>query len=401
MHPNRKLVAILSHNHALWGMRTSLSGVADWSRRNADWRFVMQESRDDEQSLDLQARDADGIVISAPVLAAHHRSLPKDVPMVVTEPFPPNADAVPWLAGRAQIRVDSHAVGRMAAEYFLERRYGSFAYVAGIDAAQWDGDRRDGFMKRLEEAGFGCAVYEGLTKRERASWIAERPRMMAWLSSLPKPAAVFAAMDGRARLVLDACAEAGIAVPVEISVLGVDNDPLLCEMAWPRLSSIRTGGFRRGEKEAEMLAALMDGRRPDPMVVAMPPVGVVTRESTGHSAMSNPLLAKALVFIRDNAGSRNLGVGDVVTAMGCSRRMAERLFSERIGHTVKDEIESVRFEAVRRLLRETSLPIADVAERCAFADESGLSRRFQSLIGETPTQWRRRHGWRLVPGYGN
>lgn len=387
-----KLVAIFSYNSGLWGARMSLMGVADWARRHADWRFAIQEHRIDEQSLAAQMRGADGIIVSAPILAASPRSFPRDVPMIVTEPFPTGAASAPWLGGRAQVRVDSRRIGRVAAEYYLERRYESFAYVADTLELRWDVERRDGFRERLAEAGYGCAVYEGFTKRERSSWIAERPRMMEWLAALPKPTAVFAAMDGRARLVLDACAEAGIAVPVEIAVLGVDNDPMLCEIAHPRLSSIRENGFLRGQKEAEMLAALMDGRRLDRMVVTLPPGGVETRDSTGHRAMTNPFLAKGLVFIRDTAGGRALGVGDVVAAMGCSRRMAERLFSDGIGRTVKDEIERVRFAAVQKFLRTTSLPIAEIADRCAFPDESNLSRRFLALFRETPSRWRRHHG---------
>lgn len=387
-----KLIAVFSYNPGLWGSRMSLAGVADWARRNADWRFAIQENRIDEQSLAAQMRGADGIIVSAPVLAARHRSFPRDVPTVVTEPFPGGADGAPWLEGRAQVRVDSRRIGRLAADYYLKRRYESFAYVADTLELRWDGERRDGFRERLSEAGYGCAVYEGFTKRERTSWLAERPRMMAWLAALPKPTAVLAAMDGRARLVLDACAEAGIAVPVEISVLGVDDDPLLCEIAHPRLSSIRENGFLRGEHEAEMLAALMDGRRPGQMVVSVPPDDVETRESTGHRAMTNPFLARGLVFIRDAGGRRALGVGDVVAAMGCSRRMAERLFADGIGRTVRDEIERVRFDAVRKLLRTTSLPIAEIADRCAFPDESCLSRRFLALFGETPTRWRLRNG---------
>ena len=84
--------------------------------------------------------------------------------------------------------------------------------------------------------------------------------MVKFLKALPRPTAVFAPMDGRARLVLDACQAAGLRVPEEIAVLGVDNDTLLCESTVPALSSIHTDGFRRGQIAAEMLDHLMQGR---------------------------------------------------------------------------------------------------------------------------------------------
>ncbi len=148
-----KLVAILSYNSGLWGARMSLMGVAEWARRHADWRFAIQEHRIDEQSLSAQMRRADGIIVSAPILASRPRLFPRDVPTIVTEPFPEGAAGAPWLEGRAQVRVDSRRIGRMAADYYLERRYESFAYVADTLELQWDGERRDGFRERLAEAG--------------------------------------------------------------------------------------------------------------------------------------------------------------------------------------------------------------------------------------------------------
>lgn len=66
------------------------------------------------------------------------------------------------------------------------------------------------------------------------------------------PTAALAAMDARAVLVLDACAEAGIRVPEDLAVMGVDDDPILCESTFPTLSSIRTGRFRMGQRATGM-----------------------------------------------------------------------------------------------------------------------------------------------------
>jgi len=44
--------------------------------------------------------------------------------------------------------------------------------------------------------------------------------------------------DDRGREVLEACRVAGIRVPEELAVIGVENDELLCELATPPLSSV-------------------------------------------------------------------------------------------------------------------------------------------------------------------
>ena len=254
-------------------------------------------------------------------------------------------------------------------------------------------------METLAKAGFGCEVYDGFSAWEKRNWLAERPRMSRWLGSLPKPIAVFAAMDGRARLVLDACAEAGLVVPNEIAVLGVDNDPVICETSFPTLSSIRTGGFRRGEETARILDALMHGRKAPDSRLSMGPITVVTRGSTGHDAMRNPLLAKALVFIRDQAGVSNVSVMDVVAEMNCSRRFAEMLFRDLIGRTVKEEIRRVKFERVQTLLEQTNIPFRAIAERCGFACESHLSFLFRKRFGTTMREWRKAKGWDPNPTF--
>lgn len=380
-----KKVAVLA-DFSLEGARVSLRSMAEWAREHANWRFILQEGRPHEQTLDPIALRADGVYLSGtfidllPVFRRHR------IPAVIGDPLPHDWEKDPRLRHVSITKLDSRAVGELAADYFLERRYASFAYVAETDGLLWSHERRDGFVDRLAQAGFPCAVYDGFTRRERTSWFAERPRMVKWLRDLPRPTAVFAAMDGRARLVLDACAEAGLAVPSEIAVLGVDNDPVICETAYPRLSSIRTGGS--GALAAQMLDALMAGRAVGDHPLKQHPLGVVTRESTGHNAMAHPRLARALFFIRDHAGTRPLSVSDVVARMGCSRRLAEKLFAEQVGHSVKDEIQRVKFDTVKRLLEETNLSVAEITVRCGFSCESHLSRRFAALFGVTMSDWR-------------
>ena len=208
-------------------------------------------------------------------------------PVVFVEPSPdmiapdfPMQD-VPWV-GR-----DSHAIGEMAARYYLERGYTSFAFVGEPGGLYWSAERRRGFAETVAAAGFGCKVRDSFTEEEKRSWAVERKSLVRFLRGLPKPTAVFAPMDGRARLVLEACLVGGIKVPEEIAVLGVDNDPLLCESTVPALSSIHTGGYRRGQIAAEMLDALMHGRRPALLGQPIPAVPCANRAWTCGSARGN------------------------------------------------------------------------------------------------------------------
>ena len=59
-----------------------------------------------------------------------------------------------------------------------------------------------------------------------------------WLRGLPKPVALLACSDLRGQQVVTVCDQAGIVVPDEVAVLGIDNDDVLCELCNPPLSSI-------------------------------------------------------------------------------------------------------------------------------------------------------------------
>ena len=246
-------------------------------------------------------------------------------------------------------------------------------------------------METVAKAGFRCVVHDRFTAKERRNWPDERERLVAFLRGLPKPTAVFAPMDARARLVLEACSIAGLLVPDEIAVLGVDNDSLLCESTVPTLSSIHTGGFRRGQIAAEMLDDLMHGREPRQRAVSQPPISVVTRGSTGYGAMSDPSISKAITFIRKHAREGGIDVGDIVRAAGCSRRYLELRFRSRLGHSIRDELLAERIDWVQTLLTSTNLSIGEITKRSGFVRESHLGLLFRKATGLTMREWRREH----------
>ena len=242
MKPKRPLTVAILIDTSLQGGRNFVMEVTNWARAHGPWRLVMREGRVGEQNIDLSQESLDGIIASCNYAHLLKPLVRRGVPIVVCEPVPLDLRQLGPLRQCPVILHDSHTVGALAANYYLERRYRSFAYVGDTIGTRWSRKRQEGFADTLAQLKFTCEVYPGVSEAERLDWTIERPRMIAWLRGLKKPVGVFAAMDGRARLVLDACATAGIGVPEEVSVLGVDNDTTLCESAYPTLSSIQLGG---------------------------------------------------------------------------------------------------------------------------------------------------------------
>ena len=381
-------VAIL-FSLALKGQRSTFNGILDYAAKHGPWFCKFEEGRNKEQLPDMARTGLSGVIVSGVSREDAARIAALGAPVVFVEPWSYMLEPDFPIAGAPYVRRDSRAIGALAARYYMARGYRHFAFVGELQGKPWSVERRDGFVDTLAAAGHTCAVHDSFTARERRSWHDDRERLIAFLRDLPKPTAVFAPMDTRARRVLEACAVAGLRVPDEIAVLGVDNDPLLCESTIPTLSSIHTGGFRRGQIAAEMLDDLMHGREPRERAVSLPPISIATRGSTGYAAMSDPSISKAIAFIRRHAASGGIDVGDIVRAVGCSRRYLELRFRSRIGHSIRDELMQGRIDYVKSLLSSTNLSIGEITERAGFVRDSHLGLLFRKATGMTMLQWRR------------
>jgi LacI family transcriptional regulator len=313
-----------------------------------------------------------------------------DAPAVLIDPL----DAVQLPDGLLQrhsvFASDLRAIGELAADYYLERGFTHFGFVGEIHDINWSRERGAAFAARVHAVGHQCEMYGPLTAHERQDWSLERQRLCTWLTALPKPAAVFVAMDVRGRQVLDACRMAGLRVPHEVAVLAVDNDELICGSTMPPLSSIALDTDRMGFEAARLLDQLMRrarGRRPRRVERVFPPLKVVTRRSTETIPIADPVVARALEYIWLNA-QNPVGVPEIVQHSGVSRRSLEMRFRACVGVTLQDELQRTRLKRVRALLAETNHSVRAIAHACGFTSASYLGKVFRRTFGMTMTQYR-------------
>jgi LacI family transcriptional regulator len=209
-----------------------------------------------------------------------------------------------------------------------------------------------------------------------------------WLKSQPHPLAVFACNDVRAQQVLNACREHGIRVPEDVAVIGVDNDNVLCQLCDPPLTSIEPDTETLGYNAAKALAQMMRKQSVERPFTAVPPRGLVERASTDVIAVGDPVLAEALRFIRSSV-SQGIAVKDVLAHLNRSRTDLENRFKQALNCTVYEEIFRRRMTLVGRLLRETELPLREVANKAGFTTAAHLCRLFRIEHGRTPIEYRR------------
>ena len=75
-------------------------------------------------------------------------------------------------------------------------------------------------------------------------------------------------------------------------------------------------------------------------------------------------------------------------AAGISLRQLERLFHRHVGHGIHAHYRWLRLERARQLLRETTLPVLDVALATGFASASQFARAYGRAFGEPPSRTR-------------
>ncbi|HEX8340883.1 MAG TPA: substrate-binding domain-containing protein, partial [Tepidisphaeraceae bacterium] len=248
--------------------------------------------------------------------------------------------------------MDDYAVGQVAAEHLLDCRLRRFAFFGHNTRSPLSSRRYEGFRDALAARGFACedpgfGWPTAIEERYPANW----PRILAWLRDLPKPVGVMSVDDVAAHRLASACLEAGVSVPDQVAIVGVNNDDLFCESAWPPLSSVEADYSRVGYAAAEMLETLLAGKKlaAADRVVRLAPLGVARRQSTELLAVDDPALAEAVRFIRHHACDP-CNVADVLRHVPVGRRWLERQFTAKLGRSPHDEIMHVRVETAKRLL---------------------------------------------------
>ena len=381
---------------ALWmngaAGRDILSGVFRFARASRHWNVRLLQLPNGfppEIMAQIDRDGIDGLITSELAEHAVKDILARSpVPLVFIGPrderFNANATAISFIG------CDDRVIGAMGAKHLMSLgNFSSFAFVGTRRNVHWSDERLAGFRDVITARGKECATFH--PKNEKADWYLDHSELGDWLESLPKPAAVMVAFDYYAIQVLDICRKRGIDVPRQMSVLGVDNDELLCDFSDPPLSSIHPDHERAGFLAASELDALM--RRPNrkPRGLTCPVKRIVERASTRPITPAAHLVRRALAFIRSEA-SHGIGVMDVVRHIGVSRRLADLRFRESEHQSILGAITGERLGVAEKLLSETDYAVSRIAKQSGYRSAKALLAAFKKHHGVTPTQWRTSRG---------
>lgn len=282
---------------------------------------------------------------------------------------------------------DSAAIAKMAADYLKNLGYKRFGYCSCVDL-NWSQTRKEVFEKEIKRFGGNFFDYHfHLSIKDDINQV--RADLANWISSLPKPIALFICNDDIAVFVLEACKLRAVKVPDDVAILGVDNDELICRLSSPPLSSIQLDFRLYGSRAAVYLNDQIDAKGPG-QELKIPPLGVVSRESTDSLAVEDAIVRDALTFIRQNF-HKKISVCNVVDYLSVSRNGLEGRFQACLNKTIADEITRLRIDMIKDKLLNLNISINSIANSFDFTTQEHFSRYFKQAVGLTPKQYRRKN----------
>lgn len=348
-------------------------GVLRFASVHPEWEVtLLPDCPADETDSAHQAARFDGIIAYALIYPELRQRHPDVRHFAIADmAMRPKGESV------AAVDIDNLKIGEVAARFFFRRGFRHFAYVRPFRPRKWSTDRERAFQAELRAHGHLVHVYD----RPSDDGLAD------WLGTLPKPCAILAAMDWRARHVAEACRRSGILIPEQIALLGVDNDDLLCEFTLPPLSSVNLDFELCGYLMAEALDRMMRGGKPPRKALEYGVKGIVERKSTIDIKGSARIVTGARDFIKRNL-TAPITLADIASAVGCSIRVLQKRFAETTGHSPLAELRQQRLALVCDRLIHTTQPITGIGESCGFASDAQLKNIFRKTYGTSMRDYR-------------
>lgn len=362
--------------------REIISGVFDFVNTGKDWNLRLDTMH--SRSLKSIGQRIDGVITGFsrfnPVLDGLIKSR---VPTVLTN-FPPNMK-IPRGAPISVVRNDDKEIGRMAARYLHSKgAFRSYGFIAEAEESTWQSFRRTGYALELSRWGI-VPTSRKLNDKDLCSW----------LQDLPKPAAILASYDNVALNISEICHRLKLAIPSQVTLLGVDNDELICNSTKPRLSSIQTNHIEIGRRSAENMEKIMMKRRAGKTIYVRP-IEVIERESSRTISPSGSLIDRALKIIRTNH-QKGITPADVALQLGVSAPLLRLRFRQVFGKSVRNTIIESRINTALHLLKDTDRRITQIATDIGFSSLHAFTHFFTTHTGSSPSGYRRN---RLQPSRG-
>jgi LacI family transcriptional regulator len=384
---NSHRVSLLVNERNVYG-REIIAGVANYiSSTRVAWDLFLDDNLR-ERLDDMDNWQGDGVIgdFNDPVIreALSHRNVPVVGVGTSFEDDKKYPSKLPYVAN------DNLQVMRMAYDHLVSTglpRFALFSLPHSHDTP-WVEEREHAFARLMRQDHLDVEIYRGELMNS-PSWSDEGERITQWLNSLPKPIGIIAINDVRARLLLQTCMVAGIPVPEQVALIGIDSDPLARVLTRIPLSSVILGAQDMGYQAAQLLHQILNGARLRSTRILVPPTGINVLASSQHESQTNPHVMRAMHYIRQYA-CQGIKTEQVADYVGISRSSLQSHFRKERGTSVHDEILRFKLNAATKMLEADTSNIADIAHKCGFTSVQYIHSVFKREFGCSPREYQQR-----------
>lgn len=225
------------------------------------------------------------------------------------------------------------------------------------------------------------AQFYGIGREDIDAHIAE---LSEFLRTLPKPAGVFCGDDRLALRICTLARHIGIAVPRELSVIGVGSLHRASGGWQESVSVVQLNHRLMGTVAARLMEEFLTTGTP-PRSVSLPPDNVIHRYTTLRRSVNDALVREAMERIQADPSA---SIQKLCVEMGVTRRMLERHFQSALGNSIGNTLDLERFSRAKDLLKSFRYNLESVAALAGYTNSKNMRRSFLRHMEISPTEYR-------------
>lgn len=379
MNEGKKRIALVGFDVAQITAVALNRALVDYSRKN-NWEIAATTIETPSIFSVLPEIGCDGAIVR----------LTSDVmrKAALAAPFP-TVNFSAWLEdpGVPTVRRDDRAMGKLAAEHLLDKKFRRFA-ILPTRLGWFIKSRREGITEVLDQAGAAWSILQALPEYPVEADVA---RLAEELKKLPVPVGVIITESRSAECFYAAVELAGLKIPLDLAVIGINPPPTYIAPLVPSLSIIDPDEANCGVYAAELLDRLMDGQPAPQQMKYIPPRGLIARDSSDVTCYEDRIVARAVDMIRKQA-HLSINATEIAASLDVSSDTLNRHCRKHLGMGPYQYLCTVRVNRVCRLLKShPEMSLDDVAHTVGIAGRNRLNKVFRRLKNISPADYRKAH----------
>jgi LacI family transcriptional regulator len=286
---------------------------------------------------------------------------------------------LPERPGLVAIMPDHEGICRHVIDFFSLQGLKQFAVFTGLNSEvpAWVEYRSSVFINLLRENGYNVSKIKTVDDLTRLTQ--------------QTPVGTFCVSDKFARELMTLCDHSNTEVPNDLSIIGVDDDPLESSLSPKKITSVRFNPVNMGKcavmELRQLLAEKNSLQQPKTIVIPAEPIHV------GHTTLAHlddVLVNRAIAYIRQNFHT-GIKADQVASQFNVSRSHLNERFNRCLNQTVHHFLLTERLQFVTEQLTTTDRSITDIANQVGFSSKNYLFKCFKQHTGMSPLEYRATH----------